>query len=313
MVLIFTTIVLFTLLVATLCYHLLYPRIQIEIKEIEVEVEKKVVERVVEHDVVQHLPWRLHMEMDRYKSVEDLRNTEKGKMAYILGSGASIDYYPNAIWDTIRNDPDVIVIGINQAFVLMPCDYQISKESTYRKYAIDNARQYGTKIVFSQYECGNYECGLTHPQLHWDTEGVDMYMFSHVTNPHEQDINTRPIREEWPNYLAVSFSTVTSAVSLAWLLGVKHAVLVGCDMGTIEGRSNYKLYEDFKQNMEQNEEAPSDFSGYQEWVGMECLHEQLVDCIEVCHDSSGMVTNWAHPFKSLLDLSEHTDDFQQKA
>lgn len=298
MFLLLLVIMLISLLITTLVIHFKRPRIAYVDR-----IEERRIDKI-------HVPWEQFVQDESYIPVENLRDVEKGKRAYIVGSGPSIDSYSEDIWDILKDDTNTIVIGLNQVHIRVPCDYLVQKEKSFRIQTIDYCKKSGAKLVFSQYEYGSYTEDLSRREVEYPTD-IDLYMFSHTTNMVDKPIDTRPITEKWQNYLGVSFSTVTSAVSLAALLGCSDCILLGCDMGTVDsGKTNMSGYRQFQRLHENKGKKMSNSDEYAKWINNKCLSQQLRDCIEACEKSYDMSVLWGHPYSSLKDMIEnHSDNY----
>ena len=64
------------------------------------------------------------------KSVKELKNKHVGEDIYILASGKSVDFFNEDFFD------DKIVIGVNQAYKKIWCDYLVRKEVKFIKESL---------------------------------------------------------------------------------------------------------------------------------------------------------------------------------
>jgi hypothetical protein len=216
------------------------------------------------------------------RPVEELRNTRVGYTAVVVGSGATLDYYKQN-WSPHVN---YIIIGVNQVWQHVPCDYVVQKDPKYRTETMRWCKQNNAKLICSLFDYGGN--GL--PSI-----PGDYYTFFHVYN-NGVEINMTPMIERWNNTLSVSWSTLTSAISLAAFLGCKQCILVGCDMGLLDGASNATAYMNHNANT----------TAYHEWIQNDRLVEHVRICADTLLEHYGMITLWSHPFSSLQELIEHT-------
>lgn len=64
----------------------------------------------------------------------------------------------------------------------------------------------------------------------------NVVIYDHKPNNSQAAITSLP---EDPNKLIVSYSTITTGIHLAAVMGAKNIILVGADCGTIDGMSNF--------------------------------------------------------------------------
>lgn len=115
---------------------------------------------------------------------------------------------------------DKFCIGVNHMAKLIPCDIIVAKEKPLR---------FSDEIlVVSEYAYGGYQ--------HKKTIDADYY-FKHHANQHE--IIKFP---DDPDWIVVSWSTVTSAIHIAAYLGFKNIFIAGHDCGIIDGKNNINNY-----------------------------------------------------------------------
>ena len=161
------------------------------------------------------------------KSIKELKNTHKGEDIYILASGKSVDFFDEGFFE------DKIVIGINQAYKKMWCDYRVRKEVKFIKESLDSE----SIVIISEYDSGNLES--SEDKLNTNKILSDrLYYFEHLDNKHTGiDISVFGTDK-----IVVSFSTITSAIHIAAYMGAKNIILVGHDCGTIDGEMTFKGY-----------------------------------------------------------------------
>jgi len=163
------------------------------------------------------------------KSITELKDIHKDEDIYVVGAGASLDYIDDSFFD------GKIVIGTNQVYKKVKCDYLVRKETKFLKPALET----GAKVIVSEYDSGNLNTGadklntnkMDHPNL---------YYFEHFDNLHN-NIDTSVIGTD---KMVVSFSTITSALHIAAYMGAYNIYIVGHDCGTLNGKMTFKGYYD---------------------------------------------------------------------
>lgn len=163
------------------------------------------------------------------KSILSLKNTHKDEDIYILASGKSVDFYNEDFFD------GKIVIGVNQAYKKIWCDYLVRKEVKFIKESLETE----SLVIVSEYDSGNLNTGGEK----LNTNKVDhdnLYFFEHLDNLHTK-IDTSVFGSD---KIVVSFSTITSAIHIAAYMGAKNIILIGHDCGTIDGEMTFKGYYD---------------------------------------------------------------------
>lgn len=163
------------------------------------------------------------------KSILSLKNAHKGEDIYILASGKSVDFYDEDFFD------GKVVIGVNQAYKKIWCDYLVRKEVKFIKESLETE----SLVIVSEYDSGNLNTGSEK----LNTNKVDhdnLYFFQHLDNLHTK-IDTSVFGSD---KIVVSFSTITSAIHIAAYMGAKNIILIGHDCGTIDGEMTFKGYYD---------------------------------------------------------------------
>lgn len=161
------------------------------------------------------------------KNIKELKGIHQDEDIYVIGAGASLDFIDPSFFE------GKIVIGTNQVYKKVKCDYLIRKEVKFLKPALET----GAKVIVSEYDSGNLNSGadklntnkLDHPNL---------YYFQHLDNLHDQ-VNTTVIGTD---KLVVSFSTITSGMHLAAYMGAYNIILVGHDCGSLNGKMTFNGY-----------------------------------------------------------------------
>jgi hypothetical protein len=155
-----------------------------------------------------------------------LKNAHPGKDIYIIAAGASMDYLPPSFFD------GKIVINVNATYRYYPGKYIVRKVRHGMVDAMKWAETNGGKVIASWLNCGATSCGANDP-------AECDYMFYHVDNRLE-DIDLSVVGSD---LIAVSYSTITSAIHLAAYMGAKNIIIAGHDCGTLDGRRVMAGYE----------------------------------------------------------------------
>jgi len=161
------------------------------------------------------------------ETIKKFKDIHKGEDIYIIASGKSLDFIDETFFD------DKILIGVNQAYKKIWCDYLVRKETKFIKDSLDSE-----SIVFvSEYDSGNLNSGENKLNTN-KIEHDNLYYFEHLDNGHT-NIDTSIFGTD---KIVVSFSTITSAIHIAAYMGAKNIILVGHDCGTIDGEMTFKGY-----------------------------------------------------------------------
>jgi len=106
-------------------------------------------------------------------------------------------------------------------------DYLVRKEPE----GFEAARETGIPLIMSRYATGAYRKGLNPP--------AD-YIFDHLDNGLKQvDLS---VISEASRKIVVSYSTITSAIHIAAVMGAANIILCGHDCGTLDGKSRMEGY-----------------------------------------------------------------------
>lgn len=163
------------------------------------------------------------------KTIKELENKHLGEDIYVIGSGKSCDFIDPRFFE------GKCVIGVNQVYKKFDCSYLIRKETKFISKSINT----GAMVIVSEYDSGNLNSG--DDKLNTKAKYPNMRYFKHLDNQHTQ-VNTSIMGD--PEYLVVSFSTITSAMHLAAHMGAANIILVGADHGVLDGEMTFKGYYD---------------------------------------------------------------------
>lgn len=163
------------------------------------------------------------------KYINNLKDVHKDEDIYIIASGKSLDFYPDDFFD------GKILIGVNQAYKKIDCDYLVRKETKFLKDSLKT----GSIVIVSEYDSGNLNSG-DHKLNTNKINHENLYYFQHLDNLHEKiDVSVFGTDK-----IVVSYSTITSAIHIAAYMGAKNIILVGHDCGTINNEMTFKGYYD---------------------------------------------------------------------
>lgn len=160
------------------------------------------------------------------KPIDELKNSHPDSTIYVLAAGASMNTVCGSFFK------DKIVIAVNETYKFFPAQYIVVKEKESLWEAVRSFPVHRAKIVASEYDCGDRGIKNT------DFAG-EFYYFKHLPNRHTI-VNLAPLDN--PGWLVVSYSTITSAVHLAYFLGASNIVLCGHDCGSIDGEFYFRGY-----------------------------------------------------------------------
>lgn len=160
------------------------------------------------------------------KLITELEGIWKGQDVYVVAAGASAGLIDPSFFD------GKAAIGVNEVYVRFSLPYYIRKEDDPNTAAVDNIHALGGKVVVSQYVAGSVG-----PQRTENEQGD--YYFKHANNDLDR-IDFSVMQKS--GYLIVSWSTITSAIHLAVVMGAKNVILVGHDCCLLDGRANMAGY-----------------------------------------------------------------------
>lgn len=163
----------------------------------------------------------------------DFYNIHKKKDIYILASGKSLDFIDNSFFD------NKICIGVNQIYKKIIPQYLVRKENALLTKIINNNKLSNIIHFVSAGNCG----GLNLINKKVIDKLPDEYKKNICIYGHNKNIqNITLIPELKHNQLFVSYSTITTAIYLAYYMGAKNIILVGHDCGLINNQSNFNNY-----------------------------------------------------------------------
>lgn len=168
------------------------------------------------------------------RSIEELRDREKGKDIYVIAAGASCNFVDPEFFD------NKVVVAVNRTFKRYKADYIIYKEHP----GISDEKlmlQTDAVPVVAKWHASGIAQGLR--RLNRDFFVDPRYrFFDHLENEREK-VDLSVVHPE-SDKLVVSYSTITSALHLAAHLGARNIIIVGHDCGTLDGQSAFNGYYD---------------------------------------------------------------------
>jgi len=180
------------------------------------------------------------------KSIKELKGIHQDEDIYIVGAGASVDYIDESFFD------GKIVIGINQVYKKIKCDYLVRKEVKF----LEPALKTGSKVIVSEYDSGNLNSGSAKLNTN-KIEHDNLYYFEHLDNLHDKlDLSVIGTDK-----IVVSYSTITSALHIAAYMGAFNIIIVGHDCGSLNGKLTFKNYYDSI-----NDTPWKDWNQYKNWL-----------------------------------------------
>ncbi len=153
-------------------------------------------------------------------------NIHKGEDIYIIAAGKTTDYYAESFFN------NRVTIGVNNVWLKFKnIDYNIYRDTPPIQCSLD------VPNIVSEYRGSNKSWGKNSEHL---DESRNVTYFSHNQNEGER-INMSGVHPHGDK-LAVSFSTITSAIHLAAFMGARAVFLVGHDCAILNDRSTMDGY-----------------------------------------------------------------------
>lgn len=155
-----------------------------------------------------------------------LKGHYPGSTIYVVASGKSMDYIPKSFFGVEK-----IIIGVNQVYRDIRCDYVLMHHGEDGQRAIDD----GQALVCSEFHCGHTSWGRNLFRGDYST-------YAHAENQQTRGIDLKALDSE--DRLAISACTTAEAVHLAAYMGATTIILCGADSGRLDGELNYAGYND---------------------------------------------------------------------
>lgn len=160
------------------------------------------------------------------RPITDLMNKHSGMDVYVIASGASAGYIEPSFFD------NKISVGVNETYHRFPNQSYIVRKDFARA---TEAYTSGIPLVISRFDCGSLR---KFTQLSLPRDESDYYVFDHEHNGRtEVDLSVIGTDK-----LVVSYSTITTAMHLAAYMGAANIIVVGHDVGMIDGDANIPEY-----------------------------------------------------------------------
>ena len=211
------------------------------------------------------------------KELKDFKNIHQNLDIYVLASGKSVDYIESSFFD------NKIVIGINQAYKKIPCQYLVRKENALLD---DVCMKNPSSIIFiSKGNKGQLNSkNLKSCEVLSSCENI--VIFNHLKNE-----NTKVVFPQEEDYLVVSYSTITSGIHLAAYMGAKNIILIGHDCGTLDNKVNFTDYHNKESYKICHTRGASD---YEEWLTK--IETQTIQIKKILKDKYGCNIYSLNPF-----------------
>ena len=167
-------------------------------------------------------------------SIKQFKNLHYGKDIYILCSGSSLDLVDHSFFE------GKVTIGVNGVAMTRKVDYTICKEYTspfMERMMFKNS----SFVLASLYKYGNKEQGFVELNKNCFRSPQAIYYDHHENQRGKPDLSIFDMPD---NKLVVSWSTVTTAIHLAYWMGAKNIILVGHDCGKLNGKIHIDGYQE---------------------------------------------------------------------
>lgn len=159
-------------------------------------------------------------------NIAQFQNQYKNQDIYVIGSGPSCNYIDPSFFT------NKISVGVNQTYRKYNTTFIVRKEHFLVKETLNKSN---SKVIVGRYNAGNgHELDLTQPS--YDR----LYYFDHRIMGNNMRVDLEAF--ETPNTLAVSYSTITSAIHFAYHLGASNIILVGADHGLLDDKHTFDNY-----------------------------------------------------------------------
>lgn len=211
--------------------------------------------------------------------VDMLRDRHRGQDVWIILSGPSCDHIDPAFF---RNK---VTIGVNRVISRYDTDYVVMKEWPGEDF-VQLIAERGRIAVVSKWDSGNIKQGRRRKNIDW-FRGPNFYYFDHLENLRDK-VDVSVITPE-SSRLVVSYSTVTSAIHLAALMGAANIILVGHDCGLLDGRSGFGNY-----NFDITRTPWKSMEEYTAWLGQ--IEGQTLQVRDRVREAFGCAVHSLNPF-----------------
>ena len=165
-----------------------------------------------------------------------IENNVINKSFIILGSGASLNYYPI---DDRNIFNDFTVIGINMIWKHFKCDYVVLQHHDLLDSIVDHTPE---RFNYTDFFVSRFHRGVIEvlDVLINSTYEKEFTIFDHFNQTFLNDLDFTA--QDHPDKLVIGGTTAIAAISLAVKLGAKNIFLCGIDGGALDGETNLKGY-----------------------------------------------------------------------
>jgi hypothetical protein len=164
------------------------------------------------------------------RNLDNFRNIHKGKDIYVVASGPSLDYINKSFFD------NKITIGINQIYKKVKVNYLVRKEPEMIDEIFKTCDKNTVHFVSKGHHGGMVNKIKLAQFIQKYNKNNNIVLYNHNINKHEMpDVLPK-------DGLVTSYSTITTGIHLAAVMGAKNIILVGHDCGTLDNKCNTKNY-----------------------------------------------------------------------
>jgi len=191
------------------------------------------------------------MAREKTKFVESLSNIYSGEEIWILGSGKSLDDFPNDFFD------NKISIGLNDAIYKFPeCTWWHGHHEVWREYFRDERPDMLPKCIICYPMPGPFHHGyiIDPVEFFGDMTSIPYWLYFRDNTVLKKEEFYNPIKEIVAKKRKVAFrcsaSVVHIAIQIAFLMGAGKITLAGCEHKTYAGLSSHAGEGELKKKIE---------------------------------------------------------------
>ena len=159
------------------------------------------------------------------KFINQLIGCEKNKDIYILASGSTMNFIDKSFFN------NKTCIGLNRIFNNFECKYIIAKD-----YNSENFKNFDGTLILSEYFHGDNDNNILNL-----SENNNCFYFKHLAKFNNEP-NFKALELSAEGFLVNSYSTMTSAIHLAIIMGARNIILCGHDCCQYLGKYHLDNY-----------------------------------------------------------------------
>lgn len=159
------------------------------------------------------------------RNISELKNQFKGNNVYVIGSGKSIDFYPDGFFE------DKLTLGINKVWKYFNVDYSVFTHKNILFEAVE-AKQ---KCLVSDFDIGENSKTPNHAENYLNA-GCWIYPVN------EYSFSSNLMKAEDGETIVTGQTTAIPTIHLAAYMGAKNIFLCGIDGVYINGEYNFTRY-----------------------------------------------------------------------